>query len=250
MRKVIQLILIFLIIAGFSQPTVPTLPGIKIQVGTSESPRDLANTLEIIVILTILALSPSILIMLTSFTRVIVIFAFLTNAMGMRQMIPNQILIALALFLTFFIMYPVFTSAYNNGIAPYLNQKITYQQAYEKVKAPFRTFMLKEIVMHKNQASLITFLNIANIRNIKSDNDIPMRVLIPSFILSELEVAFKIGILIYIPFLIIDMVTASILLAMGMIMLPPVMISMPFKIILFVLVGGWNLLISGIVRGF
>ncbi len=250
MRKIITVVLLFLIIAGFSQPTPPTLPGINIKVGTTESPHDLANTLEIIVILTVLALSPSILIMVTSFTRVIVIFAFLTNAMGMRQMIPNQILIALALFLTFFIMYPVFTSAYNNALIPYLDGKITYEQAYNQAKLPFRNFMLKQIVSHKNQGTLVTFLNIAHITHVKSDADIPMRVLIPSFILSELEIAFKIGILIYIPFLVIDMVTASILLAMGMIMLPPVMISMPFKIILFVLVGGWNLLISGIVRGF
>lgn len=250
MKKLIYFILLFLIIAGFSQPQPPTLPGINIKVGTTESPRDLANTLEIIVILTILALSPSILIMVTSFTRIIVIFAFLTNAMGMRQMIPNQILIALALFLTFFIMYPVFTSAYNNAMIPYLNGKITYQQAYVQAKTPFRKFMLKQIVSHHNEGTLVTFLNIAKIKKVKSDSDIPMRVLIPSFILSELEIAFKIGILIYIPFLIIDMITASILLAMGMIMLPPVMISMPFKIILFVLVGGWNLLLSGIVRGF
>ncbi len=250
MKKTVYFILLFLIIAGFSQPQPPTLPGINIKVGTTESPRDVANTLEIIAILTVLALSPSILIMITSFTRIIVIFAFLTNAMGMKQMIPNQILIALALFLTFFIMYPVFTSAYNNAMLPYLDGKITYQQAYVQAKIPFRKFMLKQIVSHHNEETLATFLNIAKIKKVKSDADIPMRVLIPSFILSELEIAFKIGILIYIPFLIIDMVTASILLAMGMIMLPPVMISMPFKIILFVLVGGWNLLLSGIVRGF
>jgi flagellar biosynthetic protein FliP len=250
MKKIIYLILLFVIIAGFSQPQPPTLPGINIKVGTTESPRDLANTLEIIVILTVLALSPSILIMVTSFTRVIVIFAFLTNAMGMKQMLPNQILIALALFLTFFIMYPVFMSAYNNAVLPYLDGKITYRQAYDSAKAPFGKFMLKQIVSHHNESTLITFLNIAKIKKVKSDSDIPMRVLIPSFILSELEIAFKIGILIYIPFLVIDMVTASILLAMGMIMLPPVMISMPFKIILFVLVGGWNLLLSGIVRSF
>jgi flagellar biosynthetic protein FliP len=250
MKKILFLALIFLIIAGFSQPNPPTIPGINIKVGTTESPRSMANTLEIIAILTILALAPSILIMFTSFTRIIVIFAFLTNAMGMRQMIPNQILIALALFLTFFIMYPVFTTAYNNALLPYLNGKLDYQQAYTKVKVPFRNFMLKQIVSHHNESTLVNFLNIAHINNVKSDSDIPMRVLIPSFILSELEIAFKIGILIYIPFLIIDMVTASILLAMGMIMLPPVMISMPFKIILFVLVGGWNLLVSGIVRGF
>ncbi|WP_197702864.1 flagellar type III secretion system pore protein FliP [Thermoanaerobacterium sp. RBIITD] len=214
-------------------------------IGTSSNPKDVATSIQIVLLLSILTLLPSILIMMTSFTRIIIVLSFLRNAMGLQQMPPNQVLIGLALFLTFFIMAPVGTQINNNSIQPYIEGKITPQVAYVKARDPLKNFMLKQT--RKNDLNL--FVNLSKIR-VKNVDEIPMRVVIPSFIISELKTAFEIGFIIYIPFLIIDMVVASVLMSMGMFMLPPVLISLPFKLLLFILVDGWNILVKSLIIGF
>lgn len=221
----------------------PVTPWISI--GTSSNPKDVATSIQIVLLLSILTLLPSILIMMTSFTRIIIVLSFLRNAMGLQQMPPNQVLIGLALFLTFFIMAPVGTQINNNSIQPYIEGKITPQVAYVKARDPLKNFMLKQT--RKNDLNL--FVNLSKIR-VKNVDEIPMRVVIPSFIISELKTAFEIGFIIYIPFLIIDMVVASVLMSMGMFMLPPVLISLPFKLLLFILVDGWNILVKSLIIGF
>ncbi|MGB9679876.1 MAG: flagellar type III secretion system pore protein FliP [Thermoanaerobacteraceae bacterium] len=208
-------------------------------------PQDMTTSLQIVLLLTILSLAPSILIMMTSFTRIIIVLSFLRNALGLQQMPPNQVLIGLALFLTLFIMAPVGEKINNNAIIPYTQGKITQQEAYDNAKSPIKDFMLKQT----RKTDLNLFINISKLKVDKVEN-LPMRVIIPSFIISELKTAFEIGFIIYIPFLIIDMVVASVLMSMGMFMLPPVLISLPFKILLFVLVDGWNLVVKSLIIGF
>jgi flagellar biosynthetic protein FliP len=207
-----------------------------------------ANTAPFISIgmMTILSLAPAILIMLTSFTRVVIVLSLLRRALGTMQMPPNQVIIGLALFLTFFIMTPVWQQVNQTALQPYLEDKIDQQQALQKAAEPLRGFMFKQT----REKDLALFVDIAKIERPKDVNDIPISVLIPSFIISEVKTAFQIGLLLYVPFLIIDMVVASVLLSMGMMMLPPIMISLPFKLMLFVLADGWNLLIGSLVRSF
>jgi len=255
LSKILYLSFILLFILcplSVAQPNVPPIPVPKISVGVTPAtkPGDLAVTLEILLLLTVLSLLPSILVMLTSYTRIIVVFAFLREGLGTRQTPPNQVLIGLALFLTLFIMQPVWTNIYNDAVKPYFDNKISYQQAYDNALKPIRSFMFKEVESHHNEDDITLFLRSAHINKVESRDDIPTSVIIPAFIVSELEIAFKIGILLFIPFIVIDMVVASILLSMGMIMIPPIMISLPFKVLLFVLVDGWNLLIGGILKGF
>lgn len=216
-----------------------------ISINASSNPKDIASSIQIVLLLTVLTLAPSILIMMTSFTRIIVVLSFLRNALGLQQMPPNQVLIGLSLFLTFFIMAPVGTQINNDSIQPYMQGKITPQVAYVRARDPLKNFMLKQT--RKNDLNL--FINLSKIK-VNSVNDIPLRVVIPSFIISELKTAFEIGFIIYIPFLIIDMVVASVLMSMGMFMLPPVLISLPFKLLLFILVDGWNILVKSLVIGF
>ncbi|MDI3471748.1 MAG: flagellar biosynthesis protein FliP [Thermotogaceae bacterium] len=245
------LLLILLGVGLFSQEeALPPLPRIEIGIGQVEQPRDLVVTLEIILILTILTLAPSILILMTSFTRIVIVFSFLRNSLGTRQIPPNQVLIGLALFLTFFIMQPVFIQIYNDALVPYMEGQITYQELYQKSIQPIRTFMLNEIKIHHNEDNIDMLLS--SLKREKPENleKTPTSVLIPAFVISELEIAFKMGILLYIPFIIIDMVTASVLLALGMIMIPPVLISLPFKVLVFVLVNGWDMLISSLIASF
>lgn len=222
------------------------LPTINIGVGQAQSPQDVSVTLQIIFLLTVLSLAPAILILLTSFTRIIIVFSFLRNAMGTQQMPPNQVLVGLALFLTFFIMSPVFNEINEKALAPYLNNKINFTTALQEAKKPLRKFLLS----NTRKKDVLMFLEISKYERPKTAEDIPDLVLVPAFVVSELQTAFEMGFLLFLPFLIIDFVVASVLLSMGMMMLPPIMISLPFKILLFVLVDGWSLIIGSIIKSF
>ncbi len=206
----------------------------------------LTSTLQIMLVITLISLAPSILIMVTSFTRIIIVLHFVRSALGTQTTPPNQVLIGLALFLTFFIMSPVFTTINDNAVKPLTAGDITQEEAFEAGIKPLRDFMMEET----RPQDLRLFMDIAEIGTVNNLDEIPITVVIPSFILSELRAAFIIGFLIYIPFIIIDMVVASTLISMGMMMLPPTTISMPFKILLFILADGWNLVIGTLVKTF
>ena len=220
------------------------LLGINITTGDGEE--SLTGTVQIMLVLTIIALCPSILVMLTSFTRILIVLHFTRAALATQTAPPNQILVGMALFLTFFIMAPTFNEINTNAIQPLTKGEITQEQALEEGIKPLRTFMLNNV----KDKDLDAMASIAGIENISSKEEIPTTVLIPSFILTELRISFWIGFLIYIPFLVIDMVVASTLMSMGMMMLPPTTISMPFKILLFVLADGWNLIIVNLMKTF
>ncbi|MGD2036887.1 MAG: flagellar type III secretion system pore protein FliP [Desulfobacterales bacterium] len=235
-------------ISGNSEAAAPqtAAPFISIGVDQAQEPGKMAVVLQIFLLMTVLSLAPAILIMLTSFTRVVIVLSLLRRALGTMQMPPNQVIIGLALFLTFFIMTPVWQQVNQTALQPYLENKIEQRQALQKAAEPLRGFMFKQT----REKDLALFVTIAKIERPNDVNDIPISVLIPSFIISEVKTAFQIGLLLYVPFLIIDMVVASVLLSMGMMMLPPIMISLPFKLMLFVLADGWNLLIGSLVRSF
>ncbi len=223
------------------------LPNLSIGFEQSENPDDFVPTLQIVFMLTILSLAPSILIMMTSFTRIIVVFHFLRQSLGTQTVPSNQILIGLALFITFFVMRPVIDEINDTALQPYLNEQITQREALERAAKPMRAFMLKQT----REEDLILFVDLRNEREQpKSVDDIPLTTLIPAFIVSELKTAFQIGFLLYLPMLLIDLVVGSVLLSMGMMMLPPVMIAMPFKLLLFVMVDGWYLIVESLVKGF
>ncbi|BCS80476.1 flagellar type III secretion system pore protein FliP [Anaerocellum diazotrophicum] len=219
---------------------------LNINLGNPQNPNDVSSALQLIIFLTILTLAPSILIMMTSFTRILIVLGFIRNALGTQQMPPNQILIGLALFLTFFVMAPVTDKIYTQAYLPYINGRITSQEALKKAEEPLKEFMLK----NTRKKDLDLFVKLSNVNPNTNVKDLPLRVVVPAFIISELKSAFEMGFLIYVPFLIIDMVVASILMSMGMLMIPPVMISLPFKILLFILVDGWNLVVESLVRSF
>ncbi|MCL2747312.1 MAG: flagellar type III secretion system pore protein FliP [Oscillospiraceae bacterium] len=210
------------------------------------------GTVEIILLLTVLTLAPSILIMVTAFTRIVIVLSFTRNAMGTQQMPPNQVIVGLALFLSLFVMYPVYAELVTDVWEPYQAGEIeTIGEALDLAKKPIRDFMLEQIDLQGNQGDLRTFMSLANMENLpETVDEIPTHVIIPAFVTSEIKTAFQIGFMIFIPFIVIDMIVASALMSMGMMMLPPVMISLPFKIMLFVLVDGWNLTITSLVRTF
>jgi len=222
------------------------IPKIGLDIEAAESPEDVALSMQILFILTILSIAPSLLIMLTSFTRIVIVLSFTRNAIGTQQMPPNQVLIGLALFLTFFIMSPVITEINETAFVPYTNGQISQDEAIDKAAGPIRTFMFK----CTREKDLALFLKLGQVNQPLAKNDIPTSTLIPAFIISELKTAFEIGFFLYIPFLMIDMIVASTLMSMGMMMLPPIMISMPFKILLFVMVDGWNLIVKSLIMGF
>ncbi|MCG8542784.1 MAG: flagellar type III secretion system pore protein FliP [Alphaproteobacteria bacterium] len=201
---------------------------------------------QIVALLTILTLAPSILVMVTSFVRIVIVLSLLRTALGTQGAPPNTVVVSLALFMTFFIMQPTLQAAYDNGIAPLIAEDISEQQAVERSVAPVRDFMLR----HVREKDLELFLGMAKVENTETADDTPLRALIPAFMVSELRRAFEIGFLLFVPFLIIDMVVASVLMSMGMMMLPPVMISLPFKLIFFVLVDGWYLVAGSLVKSF
>jgi len=226
-------------------PPLP-IPKIGLDISTADNPEDVALSIQILFLLTILSLAPALLIMMTSFTRVIIVLSFTRNALGTQQMPPNQVLIGLALFITFFIMSPVITNIDTNAFQPYTKGEITQEQAITKAMDPIREFMLKNV----KEKDLALFLNLSQTEQPIKSSDIPTAALIPAFIISELKTAFIIGFYLYIPFIMIDMVVASTLMSMGMMMLPPVMISLPFKLLLFVMVDGWNLVVKSLVMSF
>jgi flagellar biosynthesis protein FliP len=210
------------------------------------APDRLSTSLLIFLSLTALSLAPALIVMVTSFTRLVVVFSFLRHALGTQSMPPNQVLISLSLFLTFFIMAPVWHDIQSTAVQPYVDQKLTGEEAVQRGIQPLKTFMCKQT----REKDLALFLNITKAPRPKNFQDIPITAVVPAFMISELRTAFEIGFLLFLPFLIIDMVVASVLLSMGMMMLPPVMISLVFKILLFVLVDGWNILVGSLVKSF
>jgi len=247
-RRVLALALLVLLLLpsiAWAQD-LPPLPSIQIGVGGAERPEQVSVLLQILMLLTVLSLAPAILIMMTSFTRLAVVFSLLRHALGTQQMPPNQILIGLALLLTFFLMAPVYHKINDEALQPYLAEEISQEVALERALKPIRAFMLKQT--RKKDISL--FLNVSQEEKPADYEDIPTTVLLSAFVTSELKTAFSIGFLIYIPFLVIDMVVASVLLSMGMMMLPPFMVSLPFKMMLFVLTDGWFLLVGSMVKSF
>jgi len=250
MKKTVSIVVILTIVLLFSslvyaQPN-KSLFNKKIKIEDAESPQDFVSSIQILFLFTILTLAPSILIMMTSFTRIIIVLSFIRNALGLQQTPPNQVLIGIALFLTFFIMAPIGNQINSEAIQPYLKEEIDQKIAIDRAMEPIREFMFKQT----RNKDLSLFMNVAKIDEAKNLKDIPNRVIIPAFIISELKTAFQIGFVIYIPFLVIDMVVSSTLMSMGMMMLPPVIISLPFKILLFVLVDGWNLIAKSLILGF
>ena len=212
------------------------------------APEQFSTTMTLFVLLTVLSLAPAILVMTTSFTRIIVVLGFLRQAMATQQSPPNQVLISLALILTFFIMAPTYQRVNTEAIQPYINRQIDAEAALDRGMAPVREFMFRQVLQHPKDLAL--FMNIAKLEKPETPDDVPTVVLACAFVLNEMRVAFTIGFVIYIPFLIIDMVVASTLMAMGMMMLPPVFVSLPFKIIMFVLADGWFLIVSELVNSF
>ena len=239
----------WLIAIGFVALMLPEMAfaqSMTVDLGKSAGGTAAARLIQLVVLLTVISLAPSILVMMTSFMRIVIVLSFLRSALGTQQTPPNQVLVSLALFLTAFIMAPVFEQAYNEGVQPLLEQQIKEEEALERIGEPFHNFMLK----HTREKDLALFVNMSPKLEIANPEDTPFRVLIPAFMISELKRAFEIGFLIFIPFLIIDMLVASILMAMGMMMLPPVMISLPFKLIFFVLVDGWYLVCGSLIKSF
>lgn len=223
-----------------------TIPSVNLSLSAPDTPAQLVTSLNVVVVLTLLILAPSLVLVMTSFMRLAIVFSFLRTALGTQQSPPTQILISLALVLTFFIMEPVGKEAWEKGVKPYIDEKISYDVAFERASEPFKNFMLK----NTREKDLALFYRIRSLPNPQTTADVPLTIAIPAFMISELKTAFMIGFLLYLPFLVIDMVVSSILMAMGMMMVPPVMISLPFKVLVFVLVDGFNLLIGSLVQGF
>lgn len=243
MKLVLPLTILFLGSWAFAQVTLPTFNmGFK----TAQNPNEVVNAIKMVLVLTVLTLAPAILIMMTGFTRILIVLSFLRQAMGVQQMPPNQLLVGLSLFLTFFVMGPAFTEINQKAVQPYMNGTISQDVALDNTLAPLRRFMFNQT----RDQDLALFIKLAKVEKPKTRADVSTLVLVPSFIISELKTAFMIGFIIFLPFLIIDILAASVLMAMGMMMVPPVVISLPFKIMLFVLVDGWSLLIGSMVKSF
>jgi len=230
---------------AWSAVTFP-IPSLELNVTTATEPEEVAVVLEIIALLTIIALAPAILILMTPFTRLVVVFHFLRQAIGTQTSPPNQVIVGLALFMTFFIIKPVAIDIYNKALNPYLEREIAYDVAFEEAQKPIRKFLL----LNTREADIALFVKEADMKKPETREDLSLLVLIPAYVISELKTAFIVGFILYIPFLVIDMVVASVLLAMGMMMLPPVMISLPFKLMLFVLVDGWHMICGSLLKSF
>jgi flagellar biosynthetic protein FliP len=226
----------------------PVIPFVDLTIRNPESGREVAFSVQLLLLLTVITLAPSFLILMTSFLRISIVLDFVKRALSLQQAPPNQVILGVSLFLTAFIMWPTFDSIYRNSLRPLSEGTLTVQEAYREAESPLRLFMYNQMKTKPDNIRL--FMDMRGLPRPETLADVPTYVLIPAFILNELTVAFKIGIMIFIPFIVIDMVVASALMSMGMIMLPPVMISMPFKLILFVLVDGWGLLTGQLVRSF
>lgn len=222
------------------------LPKISVGIESTDNPDDLSVGLQIVILLTVLSLAPSLVITMTSFTRIVVVFSFLKHALGTQQMPPSQLLIGLSILLTIFIMTPVFSTSYEQGLKPYLDGEIDRTTAMERGMKPVREFMLRQT----REKDLALFVSMSQTPKPETAADVPLQALVPGFLISELRIAFQIGFVLFIPFLIIDMVVASVLMSMGMLMLPPIMVAMPFKILLFVMVDGWYLIARSLVASF
>lgn len=240
------LILVGVLLFGSFAFAQVTLPSVNLGFKTTDKPDEVVNAIKLVMIMTVLTLAPAILIMMTGFTRIIIVLSFLRQALGIQQMPPNQLLVGLSLFLTFFVMGPAFKEVNENGVQPYLAGKISQDAAVEASLAPLRKFMFHQT----RDTDLALFVKLAKIDRPKTRADVPTIVLVPAFVVSELKTAFQIGFIIFLPFLVIDIVASSVLMAMGMMMLPPAVISLPFKIMLFVLIDGWGLLIGSMVKSF
>jgi len=247
------LILSAILLAYLVLPTEVTaaeplsIPNINLNIGgTADSPGRVAGVIQLLFALTVLTLAPAILLMMTSFTRIIIVLGLLRQAIGTAQMPPNQIILGLALFLTFFIMSPVWQRVNNEALKPYYSEQISGEQAFDQAVAPVKDFMMKQT----REKDLALFVKISKEQRPEKPSDVSMIVVVPAFIISELKTAFQIGFMIFLPFFVIDMVVSSILLSMGMMMLPPMMVSLPFKLLLFVLVDGWYLIVGSLVQSF
>lgn len=245
---VITITFLFLAADTFAQqkPTTFPFPKVSLDVGTAQSGGDVSVTLQILLLMTVLSLAPSLVIMTTAYLRIIIVFHFLKSALGTQQMPPSQLLAGVALFITFFIMAPTWNKVNDEALKPLMANQINVEQAYNKGIEPIRQFMFKQT----RDQDMELFIGLSNEARPANRNDIPTYILIPSFVLSELRAGFIMGFFLFIPFIMVDMIVSSILMAMGMMMMPPMMISLPFKILLFILVDGWNLIIGSLVRSF
>lgn len=247
-KKILAIIALFLLIATVqtqAQQSIP-FPKINLDVGTAKDGGDVSVTLQILLLMTILSLAPSIVIMTTSYLRIIIVFHFLKSALGTQQMPPSQLLAGVALFLTFFVMAPTWNKVNDEALKPLMENKLTTEQAYDKGIEPIRQFMFKNV----RDEDLELFIGLSKQARPNNRNDVATYILIPAFVLSELRAGFIMGFFLFIPFIMVDMIVSSILMSMGMMMMPPMMISLPFKILLFILVDGWNLIVSSLVRSF
>lgn len=240
-----SLILFGMLLPGLLLAQSP-IPGIRIGVDQADTPEQVATTLQIVFLLTILTLAPALVIMTTSFTRFVIVLSLLRQAIGTPQTPSNQIVIGMSLFLTLFVMMPVYEEVNRDALQPYLEEQIPQDEFLDRASLPIKRFMQQ----YTREKDLALFIRIAKMERPRTLEDVPIHVIIPAFVLSELKTAFQIGFLLYVPFLVIDMVVASILMAMGMMMMPPIMISLPFKLMLFVLVDGWHLIIGSMVKSF
>lgn len=247
--KILLLVLLFLgvtSVVAYAAPPDLTIPKVTVSLDEAKNPKEYVNNIKLLLLLTSLTFIPAIVLMMTSFTRIIIVLGFVRNALSTQQSPPNQVLIGLALFMTLFIMAPVYGKVNTEAIQPYLKGEITQEQAIEVGSKPIKNFMLNQT----QNKDLALFMKVANLEKPKDRYDVPFKVLVPAFVISELKTAFTIGFLIFVPFIVIDMVVASILMSMGMFMLPPVTVSLPFKILLFVLADGWHLVVKGLIESF
>jgi len=242
----INKVLLFLFISTIALFGANEAPLINLSVAQVDQPEQFVKTINIAIILALFVLAPTLLLMATSFTRLIIVFGLLRQAMGLQQSPPNQVIISLSLILTFFIMQPYANKAWDTGIKPYMNKTITYDVALEKSVAPFKNFMIK----NTRESDLALFYRIKKAPNPKNIEDVDIVTLMPAFIISELRTAFEIGFLIFLPFLVIDIIVASILMSLGMMMLPPVMISLPIKLVFFIVIDGWFVIIGNLAQSF
>jgi len=234
--------------AAYAQDGAPfiPIPVLQFGLGVAESPRDVATTLQILALLMVLSVAPGIILMMTCFTRILIVLGFVQRAIGLQQTPLSQVIVSLALFLTLFIMAPTWNKIYDNALSPYLAGTVSSAQAWEGTINPIREFLFK----FTRQEELSLMITMSKMEQPRNMDDVPTRTLLPAFVLSELKTAFQMGVVIFIPFIIVDMIVASVLLAMGMMMLPPMMISLPFKILLFVMADGWNLVVTSLLRSF
>ena len=239
----LRYLILLLALVSFLGAEAVTIPTMNFALSAPDTPQQLVSSLNVLVVLTLLFLAPSMVLVMTTFTRFVIVFGFLRQALGTQQVPPTQLLVMLAMILTFFVMEPVGTKAYENGVKPYIAEEIGYEEAFDRTTLPFKNFMIR----NTREKDLALFFRIRKMQNPQTVAEVPLSIVIPAFVISELKTAFEIGFLLFLPFLVIDMVVASILMSMGMMMLPPVMISLPFKILVFVLIDGWNLLIGNLI---